>query len=286
MPAVSLVVILQIVAVVHLFRTGRNMTWLFLIILVPLIGSIAYFIVEVMPSLQNSPGARRALNRARTAMDPSRGVREGSLNYERSQNVESAARLAGELTKAGRHAEAIRICNEARTGLFEDDPKILLALANAQFAASEYESAVATLDYLRDKNPGFRSANGHLVYARALEENGATARALEEYAALVNYYIPAPKPACARRCSAKSSAISRAPTSSSQPFSTTRASRQSTSSAASVSGSSSPNASRADRRFVLQLLRTLQSFVSGHARPSALGPARSTPTSCAARSSH
>ena len=188
MPAVSLVVILQIVAVVHLFRTGRNMTWLFLIILVPLIGSIAYFIVEVMPSLQNSPSARRALNRARTAMDPSRGVREGSLNYERSQNVESASRLAGELTKAGRHAEAIRICNEARTGLFEDDPKILLALANAQFAASEYESAVATLDYLRDKNPGFRSADGHLVYARALEENGATSRAIEEYAALVNYY--------------------------------------------------------------------------------------------------
>ena len=188
MPAVSLVVILQIVAVVHLFRTGRNMTWLFLIILVPLIGSIAYFIVEVMPSLQNSPGARRALSRARTAIDPSRGVREGSLNYERSQNVESAARLAGELTKAGRHAEAIRICNEARTGLFEDDPKILLALANAQFAAGAYESAVATLDYLRDKNPGFRSADGHLVYARALEENGATARALEEYAALVNYY--------------------------------------------------------------------------------------------------
>ncbi len=188
MPALSLVVILQIIAVVHLFRTGRNMTWLFLIILVPLIGSIAYFIVEVMPSLQNSPGARRALNRARTAIDPSRGLREGSLNYERSQNVESAARLAGELTKAGRHAEAIRICTDARTGLFEDDPKILLALGLAQFAAADYTAALATLDYLRDKNPSFRSADGHLVYARALEESGATARALEEYAALVKYY--------------------------------------------------------------------------------------------------
>jgi len=41
---------------------------------------------------------------------------------------------------------------------------------------------------LREKNPGFRSADGHLVYARALDESGATARALEEYAALVNYY--------------------------------------------------------------------------------------------------
>ena len=121
-------------------------------------------------------------------MDPNRGVREGSLNYERSQNIETAARLAGELTGAGRHAEAIRICTEARTGLFEDDPKILLALGVAQFAAGDYAAAIVTLDYLREKNPGFRSADGHLVYARALEENGATERALEEYAALANYY--------------------------------------------------------------------------------------------------
>jgi hypothetical protein len=165
------------------------MAWLFLIILLPLVGCIAYFIVEVLPSLNQNPGARRALRRAQNAFDPKRGLREGSLNYERSQNVENAAKLADELSRAGRHEEAIEICNEARkTGLFEDDPKILLALAKAQFAASDHAGAIATLDYLREKNPGFRSADGHLIYARSLEESGATKRALEEYEALVNYY--------------------------------------------------------------------------------------------------
>lgn len=188
MPFLLLTVALQVIAVVHLFRTGRSMTWLFLIILVPMVGCIAYFIIEVLPSLNQSPAARKALRRAQQAIDPTRGVREGSLNYERSQNIESAARLAGELTKAGRHSEAIRICTEARTGLFEDDPKILLALANAQFAADDHNGAIATLDYLRNKNPGFRSADGHLVYARALEASGATDRAIEEYSALANYY--------------------------------------------------------------------------------------------------
>ena len=188
MPALSLVVLLQVIAVVHLFRTGRDMRWLFLIILVPLIGCLAYFIVEVLPSFQNSPGARRALKRAKNAMDPGRDLRENTLSYERSQNVETASKLAEELTKAGRHAEAIRVCTEARTGLFEDDPKILLSLSKAQFAAGDHAAAIATLDYLRDKNPGFRSADGHLIYARALEESGATQRALEEYAALANYY--------------------------------------------------------------------------------------------------
>jgi hypothetical protein len=188
MPFFVITIALQVIAAVHLFRTGRDMRWLFLIILVPMIGCLAYFFIEVLPSFRSSPSARRALRRARAAVDPNRGVREGSLDYERSQNIETACRLADELTKAGRHDEAIRICTEARTGLFEDDPKILLALGQAQFAAGDHAAAIATLDYLREKNPGFRSADGHLIYARSLEESGATERALEEYAALARYY--------------------------------------------------------------------------------------------------
>ena len=188
MPIGILTAALTIFAVVHLFRTGRSMIWLMVILFLPVVGPLAYLIVEVLPSFGQNPAARKALSRARKAIDPNRGVREGSLNYERSQNVDTASKLADELTKAGRHDEAIRVCMEARTGLFEDDPKILMALSRAQFAASRYADAIATLDYLREKNPGFRSADGHLVYARALDESGATARALEEYAALANYY--------------------------------------------------------------------------------------------------
>jgi len=188
MPIAILTIALQVIAIVHLFRTGRSMIWLFVIIFLPVVGCLAYFIIEVLPSFGQNPAARKALSRARRAIDPNRGIREGSLNYERSQNVDTASKLADELTKAGRHDEAIRICMEARTGLFEDDPKILLSLANAQFAAGQHAAVIETLDYLREKNPGFRSAGGHLVYARALEESGATARALEEYAALANYY--------------------------------------------------------------------------------------------------
>ena len=188
MPLFIVVVALQVIAVVHLLRTGRDMRWIFLIVLLPLVGTLAYVIIEVLPSLNQNPSARRVLRRARATMDPNRGVREGALDYERSQNIETATRLAAELTKAGQVDEAIRICNEARTGLFEDDPKILLALANAQFAATRYLDAIATLDYLRQKHPSHRSPDGHLVYARALEESGAPERAAEEYQSLSRYY--------------------------------------------------------------------------------------------------
>ena len=188
MPILGLSVVIQIVAVVHLLRTGRDMRWIFAIVFLPFVGSLAYLIIEVLPSLKHDPRARRALRRARATMDPNRGVREESLAYERSQNVDTASRLAEQLTQAGRFDEAIRVCNEARKGLFEDDPKILLSLANAEFAADLHADAISTLDYLREKNPGFRSPDAHLIYARALEASGATDRALEEYESLAGYY--------------------------------------------------------------------------------------------------
>jgi hypothetical protein len=188
MPLIFVSVVIQVLAILHVLRTGRDMRWLLLILFLPTVGALIYFAIEVLPAMRNNPTARRALKRARETVDPNRGLRQGELDYERSQNVETASRLADELAKAGKFDEAIRVCNETRTGVFEDDPKILLALANAQFAAQRYADTIGTLDYLRAKNPDFRTADGHLIYARALEESGAYDRALEEYQSLARYY--------------------------------------------------------------------------------------------------
>jgi len=188
MPIVIISAVVQGLAILHVLRTGRDMRWIFLILFLPGVGALIYIVAEVLPSFNQNLTARRAMRRVRDAVDPTRGVREGELEYERNRSVETASRLAGELTKAGRYDEAIRICNEARTGLFEDDPKILLALANAQFAAGQYRETIGTLDYLREKNPGFRSPDGHLIYARSLDESGDTNRALAEYESLSSYY--------------------------------------------------------------------------------------------------
>lgn len=42
-------VILQIVCVAHLVRTGRNQLWLLAIMLLPIAGSLAYVVMEVVP---------------------------------------------------------------------------------------------------------------------------------------------------------------------------------------------------------------------------------------------
>ena len=188
MHVIGLTVLIQGIAIFHVLRTGRPFFWIFLILFLPGIGALIYLLIEVLPSLNQNVTARRAMRRVRQAVDPERDVRNATLEYERSRSVEAAARLADALTAAGKHDEAIRICGEVRQGLFEDDPKILLALANAEFAAGRYRDTVVTLDRLRTAHPGLRSPQGHLIYARALDEAGESDRALEEYASLAGYY--------------------------------------------------------------------------------------------------
>jgi hypothetical protein len=188
MPLLIVSIAVQILLIVHVLRTGRDPRWIFLMILLPPIGALAYLIVEILPSLRHNPRFGRILAGVRRAVNADRNLRRDQLEFEANQSVESAVRLARELTRRGRSAEAIQVCNEVRQGIFKDDPKILVALSEAQFAHHDFADTVATLDHLRKQHPEFRSPDAHLLYARALEEQDETDKALEEYEALSRYY--------------------------------------------------------------------------------------------------
>lgn len=42
-------IVLQFACAAHLVRTGRNQMWLFAIMLLPIAGSLAYVVMEVVP---------------------------------------------------------------------------------------------------------------------------------------------------------------------------------------------------------------------------------------------
>jgi hypothetical protein len=188
MPIGIITLAIQAIAIIHVLRTGRDFRWIFLLVFLPGLGALIYFAIEVLPSLRSNPAARKTMRNMGKIVDPSRQLRSQQLAYDRSQNVETATRLANELIRDGKYDEAIKLCNEARTGVFEDDPTILLALATAHFERKAYRDCIAALDQLREKNPSFRSPEGHLLYARALEEDGQTDRAIEEFESVASYF--------------------------------------------------------------------------------------------------
>jgi hypothetical protein len=186
--------LIQVLLIIHCIKTGRNSLWIWAIALLSAAGSIAYIAVEILPGLFRNRATRRAVTGMRKALDPEQDLRRYQDEARLTGDVASRQRYAQELTRHGRTAEAVAVFREALTGLYESDPNLMLGLANAQFAHGAYADARATLDALIARNPTFKSPDGHLLYARALEAEGNRDKALEEYAALSKYYAGAEAP--------------------------------------------------------------------------------------------
>ncbi len=188
MPYFILSVMVQVALVVHVIKTGRNTMWIWVLVLLPMVGTIAYVLVEIVPGLLGSRTAQGALRGVRRAIDPNRELRQASTTAAIVDTVATKARLGAELTRRGDFAAAIGTYRSGLRGIYEHDPTLLLGLAEAQFAAGDVSAARASLDTLIAHNPDFSSADGHLLHARALEAEGDLARAESEYQAVSAYY--------------------------------------------------------------------------------------------------
>ena len=180
---------LSVSLIVHCIKTGRNTIWVYVIIVLsPFIGSLVYIGAELLPEWLGSRSSRRAMRGLRSTLDPEGDLRRAENAMQVSGNVASRQKYADELVRLGRAGEAVTIYQSCLTGVFADDPKLMLGYAHARFAAGDFSGTRQTLDELIQKNPDFKSPDGHLLYARALEAEGNHDKALSEYAALAGYY--------------------------------------------------------------------------------------------------
>jgi len=187
-PIYILSLVIQVCLIVHVIRTGRNSIWIWAIALIPLAGVLAYVAVELLPSVAGSSAARKAKAGMQRAIDPDKDLRQASAQVAISGNADARKRLGEQLFERGQYDQAIEAYQGGLTGIFEHDPTLLLGLARAQFANGEHTRARETLDRLIAENPDFKSAEGHLLYARTLEEEGNLEKAAQEYAVLEGSY--------------------------------------------------------------------------------------------------
>ncbi len=185
---IILTLAIQAGLIVHVIKTGRNSLWIWAIALLPGAGWLAYVVVELLPGVFGGTTARRTKAGMQRMLDPNRDLRRAAAEVEISGNVDARRRLAEEMFDRGQYAEAIGVYQSGLSGIFEHDPTLLLGMARAQFAARDSAGARATLERLIRENPDFRSAEGHLLYARALEAENALDEAEHEYDAVAPAY--------------------------------------------------------------------------------------------------
>lgn len=188
MPLIVLSLIVQVAFIMHILRTGRNTTWIWIVLMLPGAGAIAYFLMEVLPDLQNSRAARQASNKLKTVVNPNRDIRAASRNLEIADTIENSKRLAEECFNKGLYSDAKDLYQKCLQGLYADDPDLMFGLARSHFELQNYTETITELEKLRALNPEYRNPDAHLIYARALEGAGQLPAAILEYEVLDEYF--------------------------------------------------------------------------------------------------
>src|SRR6187549_421021 len=108
MPVALVVLLLDITLIYHASRTGRLQPWGFIILMIPLVGALAYIVVELMPEWFGSPGAQQARKRIAGKLDPEKFYRELSDRLANTDTIANRVALAAECLRVGRFDEAER----------------------------------------------------------------------------------------------------------------------------------------------------------------------------------
>lgn len=179
---------LQAACAIHVVRSGRPLYWIWLIVIGSYIAVLVYTLVAIIPDLRHDPRGRNVASKTLKIIDPQRRRRELQRRLELSDTVENRRRLAEESLELGDHDNAQELYQSLLVGMYATEPGFMLGLAQAQFGKGDHAGARRSLEALIEANPRYKSNEGHLLYARCLEELGQTDAALEEYHVLADDY--------------------------------------------------------------------------------------------------
>lgn len=176
------IILIQILCAVHCVRGGRPQGWLMVIIFLPLLGSLAYFVMEVLPGLGQSREARAAKAAAVKAIDPEREVRAAREAVELADTAANRIGLADRLAELERWGEAV---DHYRIGIGkvprpERGPATRLAVA--LYEGGRAAEAREVLEGLPETESPSERDRADLLAAKVLEELGDDAAALAQYA--------------------------------------------------------------------------------------------------------
>jgi hypothetical protein len=172
---IALPYLLQLLCIIHVVRTGRNTSWIWLIIFVPYVGGVAYLLVEVLPTLGR--GGRRVLVSTRDIVERTFNPTARLKTLERtaafSQTHENERALADEYAACGDHAKALVLYEKLASGMHARDADLVLARARCFYGLGRHQVGTRLLDELEAAGHDFRTIPEALVRLKLMEGAGS-----------------------------------------------------------------------------------------------------------------
>lgn len=166
---------------VHAVRSNQATFWLWIILMFPPLGGLAYLVAVLIPQTFGSTRAQRFGAAARASLDPGRDYRLAAAQADRTPTVQNKLRLAKAAAALGRWSEAEQLFHEAASGIHASDPVLLLGRAQALVELGRYEAALEVIRALEETEDAARSPHATLAMARAYEGLGQLQEAEQAY---------------------------------------------------------------------------------------------------------
>jgi hypothetical protein len=163
--------LISVALCVHVVRTNQQIFWIFVILFIPVLGSLVYLAAVVVPEMVGGTRAKRVGMAARDALDPGREYRTAKAAMADTATVHNRMRLAAAAAALGRHAEAEQLYGEAAQGIHADDPALLLGRANALIELGRAGEALPLVEKVVQEQ-ATRSPATALAQARVYEALG------------------------------------------------------------------------------------------------------------------
>ena len=166
---------------IHVVRSGREMYWLWIFVIAPMLGPAFYLFAVLVPEWMGGRTARGIGRATQQALDPERDYRNAMRALEDTPTVGNRMKVAQAAAALGRWDDSEAQWAQCVTGHWAEDATILLGHANALLELGRCQEALQRLEQLKKLGREGETPVVALAFARAFEGLGRNNEADEAY---------------------------------------------------------------------------------------------------------
>ena len=167
MPYYILILLLQGVCLYHIWKTGRPYYWFFVIIFLPVVGSIVYILTQMVQKRE----VEQIQKELTSVINPTKKINDLKAQLEFADTFQNRVNLADALLEQGNYQEAIAHYRDALSGNFSNDVYVKIQLIRAFHAQGERQWIIQEAESIKT-HPDFMKSSASFYYGLALDASG------------------------------------------------------------------------------------------------------------------
>jgi len=177
-----LIFALQGYCIYHCYTNKNQHFWIFVILFIPIIGSLAYLFMNIIQKRDID----KVQDNITSIINPTKKITDLEKKYKFAATFENQSSLADAYLEVGIYDKAIENYESCLSGTFQNDFYVLSKLEEAYYFSSQFEKSIKIADKIKD-NVKFEKSKASFFYALALEKT-ENIEAAEQY--LIKFDAP------------------------------------------------------------------------------------------------